>query len=57
MKKRVLAALLASATVLSVAGCSNNASTSTTDSGNTSDAGTSTSDAGTSTSTGSGAGS
>ncbi len=51
MKKRVLAALLASATVLSVAGCSNNGSSSTTDSGNTSDAGTSTSDAGTSTST------
>ncbi len=55
MKKRVLAALLASATVLSVAGCNNNTTSgSTTDNSGTSDAGTSnsgTSDAGTSTST------
>ena len=36
MKKRVLAALLASATILSVVGCSNNGDTSTSDSGNTS---------------------
>ena len=49
MKKRVLAALLASATVLSVAGCNNTTSGSTADGGNTSNAGTS--DAGTSTST------
>lgn len=35
MKKRVLAALLASATVLSVAGCSNNTSTSTDNGGST----------------------
>lgn len=55
MKKRVLAALLASATILSVVGCSNNGDTSTSDSGNTStsDSGnTSTGDTSTGTSTG-----